>query len=42
MIYDFVVAGLGPAGITTALHLMNTGKSVLLLDSKPSLLDVGG
>jgi hypothetical protein len=37
MTYDFVVVGLGPAGITTALHLMNTGKSVLLLESKPSL-----
>jgi len=37
MQYDFILAGLGPSGITTALHLMKSGKSVLLFDSNSSL-----
>ena len=36
MTYDVVVVGLGPAGITTAIHLMNMGKSVLILESNSS------
>jgi phytoene dehydrogenase-like protein len=36
MTYDVVVVGLGPDGITTAIHLMNMGKSVLILESNSS------
>ena len=35
--YDFVIIGLGPAGITTALHLATTGKNILCLEAMDGL-----
>lgn len=37
MIYDYIIVGLGPTGITTAINLMKTNHSVLLLDSADKL-----
>lgn len=37
MYYDYVIVGLGPTGITTALHLMKTNKKLLLLEASDKI-----
>jgi hypothetical protein len=39
MYYDYIIVGLGPAGITTALNLAKTGAYILLLEADN---DIGG
>ena len=37
MYYDYVIIGLGPTGITTALHLLKTKKRILLLEASDKI-----
>lgn len=35
-VYDIIIAGAGPAGLTAALYARRAGKTVLLIEKKAS------